>query len=96
MCDPVSIIMLAVAAVGISLSASQSHQERKAQKSAAQDASNRARVLEEKTQQAAIDAENEATEKSRKQRAAQTKTIQTSPMGVPDEAPIVKPTLLGV
>ena len=70
--------------------------EQKARKSAAHAADMKAQELEQKAIDAEQQAQTDAEEKIRKRQASQTQSILTTPLGVQEEAPIKKPTLLGV
>lgn len=81
-------------AAGAAMSASAANSERKAQKSAAEDAANRARVIKEESKKAQIDAIEQGKVESQKRLASITQTIFTTPLGL-TSSPNIKKTTLG-
>ena len=83
-----------VASVGMSMI--NQRKEEKALRGAANDATARAKQIEEEAAKAGVLAEEKSREDARKRLAAVTQTIYTSPLGLTDTTSnIARPTLLG-
>ena len=90
-----AIIMAAIigatASVGTSMYSAQA--ERTSQKKALNAQADAVKQAEQKAKAAESLAEQTAADKIKKQRASQTQTILTSPLGINDQAPVTRTTL---
>ncbi len=91
-------LLIAAAATAATVTGStvySSNQEKKSQKSMLQNQENAVRAAEQKAANAEVLATQEATDKVKKRRLAQTQTILTSPLGISEKAQTSLKTLLG-